>query len=113
MELLAMNSKLSPLIEAEDLLVIYKDKNLVLLDASNGKDAEHHYRNRHLDGALFVNLNSDLAETTGEFSQGGRHPLPSIQAFATTLTRLGILIAMLLFTIILAEPMRLHDFGGC
>lgn len=85
-----MNKKISPLIEAEELLEFNNDNNLILVDASNGNDAEHRYRNCHLEGALFVSLKSDLADIKDDFSQGGRHPLPTIHRFATTLTRLGI-----------------------
>jgi thiosulfate/3-mercaptopyruvate sulfurtransferase len=44
------------------------------------------YEAGHLPGAVFVDLDTDLAAPTG----GGRHPLPSPAAFAERLGRLGI-----------------------
>jgi thiosulfate/3-mercaptopyruvate sulfurtransferase len=41
----------------------------------------------HIPGSLHLDLDRDLAAEPGE---GGRHPLPSAEAFAATLRRLGI-----------------------
>jgi thiosulfate/3-mercaptopyruvate sulfurtransferase len=47
-----------------------------------------HYRASHIPGAVFADLNADLAgERTG---MNGRHPLPSIEALAALFGRLGI-----------------------
>lgn len=81
---------LSPLIEAAALLELYKTDPLVLVDASNGKEAKVVYQAKHLDQALFVDLNTDLADIKEDFANGGRHPLPEIEKFAETLTKLGI-----------------------
>ena len=81
---------LSPLIEAAELLELYKTDPLVLVDASNGKEAKVTYQAKHLDQALFVDLNTDLADIKEDFANGGRHPLPEIEKFAETLTKLGI-----------------------
>lgn len=81
---------LSPLIEAAELLELYKNDAVVLVDASNGKDAKITYEAKHLDQALFIDLNSDLADIKNDLADGGRHPLPEIEKFAETLTKLGI-----------------------
>ncbi|MFL9834105.1 sulfurtransferase [Chryseobacterium terrae] len=65
-------------------------EKLVILDARTGKDAYQNYLNKHLKGARFVDLEKDLAETNGNAAFGGRHPLPNIQKFAKTVSRLGI-----------------------
>lgn len=80
---------MSPLIEINDLLLADKT-NLVILDARGFAGAHDRYLAGHLDGALFVNLDPDLAAHTENAAQGGRHPLPSSEAFAELLTRLGI-----------------------
>ncbi|RTY85360.1 sulfurtransferase [Flavobacterium sp. LS1P28] len=85
-----MNKHLSPLIEAAELLELYKTDPLVLVDASNGKEAKVVYKAKHLDQALFVDLNTDLADIKEDFANGGRRPLPEIEKFAETLTKLGI-----------------------
>jgi len=80
---------MSPLIEITDLLLADKT-NLVILDARGFAGAHDRYIAGHLDGALFVNLDPDLAAHTENAAQGGRHPLPTPGAFAALLTRLGI-----------------------
>ena len=85
-----MSAPLSPLIEATDLLELYKKNTVILVDASNGKDARPAYNIKHLDRALFIDLNSELADIKVDFANGGRHPLPQIEEFAKTLTNLGI-----------------------
>ncbi|RZL29756.1 MAG: sulfurtransferase, partial [Pedobacter sp.] len=47
------------------------------------------YDEQHLAGAIFVDVNDDLANI-GDFAVGGRHPLPSLEQFANTLQKLGI-----------------------
>ena len=81
---------ISPIIQASELLQLYKFKDLILIDVSCGKNAKLNYAEKHLEGALFVDLNTQLADIKEDFSLGGRHPLPNIQDFATTLSNLGI-----------------------
>lgn len=79
-----------PIISASELLQLYPLDELVLIDVSNGKDARSHYQAKHLDGALYVDLNTQLADIKDDVSVGGRHPLPSIDTFSKTLGHLGI-----------------------
>lgn len=81
---------ISPIIQASELLQLYKSKDWILIDVSCGKNAKLNYAEKHLEGALFVDLNTQLADIKEDFSLGGRHPLPNIQDFATTLSNLGI-----------------------
>ena len=85
-----MNDKLSPIIQAEELVSLYKKENLVLVDASGSLHAKWNYEEKHLDGALFVDLNTQLADIKEDVSEGGRHPLPAIEKFAEVLSGLGI-----------------------
>ena len=85
-----MNKTISPLITAKDLLKLTQSKNLVIVDASNGENAKSNFYERHLDGALFVDLNTELADIKQDVSIGGRHPLPTNKEFSETLTNLGI-----------------------
>ncbi|HYO71011.1 MAG TPA: sulfurtransferase, partial [Archangium sp.] len=48
------------------------------------------YEERHLQGALHVDLDQDLASKPADPARGGRHPLPAPAAFAALLGRLGI-----------------------
>lgn len=82
-----MTEHISPIIEAAELLKLYQTKNFILLDASVGKS---NYEKKHLDGAWYVDLNTQMADIKADLSDGGRHPLPDITTFCETLSGLGI-----------------------
>lgn len=82
--------RISPIIEVEELMKIYKNSDVLIFDASNGKNAKVNYENSHIEGAFFVDLNTQLADIKLDLSKGGRHPLPPIETFAKNLTELGI-----------------------
>lgn len=81
--------KLSPIINAEDLVNLNRE-NLVIVDAGSGGAAYENYLEEHIDGALYVDLNDDLAQIPNDAKNGGRHPLPSLEKFEEVLHRLGI-----------------------
>jgi thiosulfate/3-mercaptopyruvate sulfurtransferase len=56
-------------------------------DVGNGPDREA-YEDAHVPGAVFVDLDVDLAAKAGE---GGRHPLPPARAFEAAMRRCGVL----------------------
>ena len=56
------------------------------LDGRSGRDA---YDQGHLPGAVFVDLDEQLA-AHADPSAGGRHPLPEPEAFARDMAQLGI-----------------------
>lgn len=77
----------SPSIIQPEALIQLATEEFVLIDASAGSKAQ--YEQQHLKGALYIDLNTDLAEI-GDFAVGGRHPLPSLEKFAQTLQKFGI-----------------------
>lgn len=81
--------KISPIINAEELANLNQD-DLIIVDAGSGGSAYEKYLLEHLDGALYVDINNDLAEIPKDAKKGGRHPLPRLEKFAETLNRLGI-----------------------
>lgn len=81
--------KISPIINAEDLANLDRE-NVVIVDAGSGGSAYEKYLEEHIDGALYVDLNNDLAQIPKDAKNGGRHPLPSLEKFADVLQRLGI-----------------------
>ena len=81
--------KISPIINAEELANLNQN-DLVIVDAGSGGSAYEKYLLEHLDGALYVDINNDLAEIPKDAKKGGRHPLPSFEKFAATLKGLGI-----------------------
>jgi thiosulfate/3-mercaptopyruvate sulfurtransferase len=83
---------MSNLLSAGDLRTLMDDVDLRVVDVrfdlgdtSAGRAA---YRQGHLPGALFFDLDEDLSVPPGE--HGGRHPLPDMAAFASTLGERGI-----------------------
>lgn len=82
-------SKLSPIIQPEELLKLKRqNKEFILIDADG--DGKERYQTNHLDGAYFVDLKNDLSGSTDNPTIGGRHPLPHPSAFAETISKLGI-----------------------
>lgn len=84
-----MTTLQGPLVTANWLLEHIDDDGLVIVDVRwyiDGRNAEAVYDAGHLPGAVFVDLDDDLAGTAGP----GRHPLPSPEHFAAAMERLGI-----------------------
>ena len=81
--------KISPIINAEELANL-NHQNIVIVDAGSGGAAYDNYLTEHLDNALYVDLNNDLARIPKDAKNGGRHPLPTLEKFAEVLHRLGI-----------------------
>ncbi|MFD2246345.1 sulfurtransferase [Pontibacter ruber] len=79
-----------PIIKPQELVTLAQKENLVLIDARTGPDARDKYAAEHLKGALFVDLETDLAQKAADAAEGGRHPLPDAARFAELLGRLGI-----------------------
>ena len=84
--------KYSTLISTDELAAHIDDASFVIVDCRHNLadvDAgERAYRDGRLPGARFMHIDRDLSgPRTGE---NGRHPLPDIDAFATTLSRAGI-----------------------
>ncbi|MFA6276050.1 MAG: sulfurtransferase [Pedobacter sp.] len=78
--------KLSPIIQPIELINL-NSNDFVLIDASAGSKTR--YIEDHLAGALYIDLNTDLANIN-DFAIGGRHPLPTFEQFADGLKRFGI-----------------------
>lgn len=81
--------QLAPFVSAE-WLADHLDEVVVVdcrwsLDGSQGHEQ---YREGHLPGAVFVDLDAELAAPPSP--GGGRHPLPSPRDFATTMARAGV-----------------------
>lgn len=55
----------------------------------DGRDGRAGFEERHLPGAIWVDIEGDLADH-GQPPAAGRHPLPSPAAFAASMSALGI-----------------------
>lgn len=80
---------MSPIISPSELKNL-STENLIILDARTGKEIRQNYLEKHIKGARFIDLDKDLAEIGEDAAFGGRHPLPSVEKFAETLSNLGI-----------------------
>ena len=82
----------SPLIGVDELAAMLDDPGLRIVDVRwyLGKpgDGRRSYEAGHLPGAIFLDVDGDLADPPG--SGPGRHPLPSPAAFRARLEGLGI-----------------------
>ncbi|WP_396151246.1 sulfurtransferase [Flavobacterium sp.] len=85
-----MNNDINPIISVSELKALYKANDLLIFDVSNGENAQSNYNQKHLDGAIFVDLNTQLADIKEDLSKGGRHPLTTIENFSKLLSTLGI-----------------------
>ena len=81
---------MSPIITPNQLIVALQSNAIVLVDATNSPTAYQNYQQSHLQGALFVDVNFQLADIKEDVSIGGRHPLPTFEQFSKTLSELGI-----------------------
>lgn len=81
----------TPLISAEELRHRLADgSEPVLLDVRwklGGPPGHDEYLRGHIPGAVYVDLDSDLAGPPGE---GGRHPLPGPEQFNAAMQRAGV-----------------------
>ncbi len=80
-----------PLISASDLQKLDTSNTVIfdcrfsLADVSQG---EQQYHNNHIPGARYLHLNRDLSGPVGK--HGGRHPLPSADAFGDLMRQHGV-----------------------
>lgn len=85
-----MEQEIPPIINPDELILLNQTSEIVIVDARTGIDAKAKYLNQHLDGALYVDLDTELANIKPDVSNGGRHPLPKPDEFSNVLTLLGI-----------------------
>lgn len=82
-----MGDSNAPLISAQNIVF---GEGVVMIDARSGPNAFERYSANHLDGALYADLESNLAKKPKDPAYGGRHPLPDIHDFSIFLGQLGI-----------------------
>lgn len=82
------------LISVDQLKAMQRDKTPLMIfdcsfDLANAPAGEAAYEASHIPGAVYVHLDRDLSDKSGHGVNGGRHPLPSRENFATWLGRVG------------------------
>ncbi|MBG0830616.1 sulfurtransferase [Planomonospora sp. ID67723] len=78
---------MSPLITPADLAELDGAAILDVRWTLGGPPGIEEYRQGHVPGAVFCDLNADLAAPPGP---GGRHPLPEAERFQSSMRRLGV-----------------------
>jgi thiosulfate/3-mercaptopyruvate sulfurtransferase len=78
---------LDPVISPSELAALRDRSDVVIVDCRPDTSA---YEAGHVRGARHAQLERDLASPTADAAHGGRHPLPTADAFATTLARWGV-----------------------
>jgi thiosulfate/3-mercaptopyruvate sulfurtransferase len=63
-------------------------------DLAQPDAGQQQYRAAHIPGAVYAHLDHALSAKTGPAASGGRHPLPTQEAFATWLSSVGFDNAM-------------------
>ncbi|MEV4803837.1 sulfurtransferase [Nonomuraea sp. NPDC049421] len=80
----------SPLITPAALAELVRQGEVTVLDVRwrlGGPPGLESYREGHIEGAVYCDLDTDLAAPPGT---GGRHPLPGAAAFQSAMRRLGV-----------------------
>ncbi|HEY9008318.1 MAG TPA: sulfurtransferase, partial [Ohtaekwangia sp.] len=78
------------IIKSSDVPAYREQYNPIVIDARGGPDAYSRYVARHLEGAQFVDLETQLSQKTLNAARGGRHPLLDMKSFSALLGKLGI-----------------------
>lgn len=76
----------TPIIEYQKFKNLPKE-SCILIEAGSDLEA---YQSEHLENALYVDLDKDLAAHPQYARKGGRHPLPNVSDFIDKLNTLGI-----------------------
>ena len=82
-----------PIVITAHELVTLERTDVVIADVRwylDGRDGRKAYTDGHIPGAIFVDLDSDLASSDHSDATNGRHPFPTPSAFAGAMSRLGI-----------------------
>jgi len=82
-----------PLVSTDWLAAHLNNANLCVVDVrwyllDKDKNGRDEYLRGHIPGAIFLDVDADLAAPRGQGP--GRHPLPRAEAFAETMARAGI-----------------------
>ncbi len=84
---------IQPLVSTDWLAAHLNDANLRIVDVrwyllDKDKNGRDEYLRGHIPGAVFLDIDADLAAPRGQGP--GRHPLPRAETFAETMARAGI-----------------------
>jgi len=85
---------IDPLVSVPELAALMREPEPpVLLDVRyrlGGPPGRAAYELAHLPGAVYVDMDTELAGTRGPNGEGGRHPMPTAQTFGAAMRRAGL-----------------------
>lgn len=85
---------IAPLISVSELTALLAaHEPPILLDVRyrlGGPPGRLAYEQAHLPGAVYIDMDTELAGTVAPDGVGGRHPMPSAAAFASAMRRAGV-----------------------
>lgn len=86
-------SKVPCVLSVDDARSLMAEKNVLIADVRwylDGRQGRAEFNSGHIPGAVFVDVDHDLANHHNTVLSNGRHPFPSPETFAHSLGRLGI-----------------------
>jgi len=86
-------SKVPCVISVDDVRALSMKNGVVLADVRwylDGRDGRSEFATGHIPGAVFVDVDQDLADHHNTDPRQGRHPLPTPERFASAMSLLGI-----------------------
>ena len=86
-------SKVPGVVAVDDVPTLMAEKSVVVADVRwylDGRDGRTAYEAGHIPGAVFVDVDQDLADHHSADPHSGRHPFPTPEDFAQSMARLGI-----------------------
>lgn len=85
-----MAERFTPILPPEAVGKYLNQPGVAIIDARGGADARNRYEAGHLEGAIFMDLESQLSDKGSDAGNGGRHPLPHPVSFGKLLGAAGI-----------------------
>ena len=85
-----MNQGVKPTLPPADVKKYLHHRRVVITDVRGGADAFDRFKEGHLEGAIFLDLENELSQKNQDPANGGRHPLPDPRAFGDLLGAKGI-----------------------
>lgn len=87
-----MSQNLPCLVAVDELAACYQNSEVIVVDCrfslADTALGEQQYRAAHIPGACYFHLDRDMSAAKGV--HGGRHPLPTIEQFVSTLRAAGV-----------------------
>ena len=85
--------KVPCVVSVDDARALMLEKDVVIADVRwylDGRDGRNAFTTGHIPGAVFVDVDQDLADHHNTNPSNGRHPFPKPEDFSQSMSKLGI-----------------------